>query len=65
MKNVDVDTQTYSKQFSPEDVKLTETQIDDRIEDLGIEYEELFRTLMSQLDTTENAHHQGYKIIGG
>lgn len=67
MKNVDVDTQTYSKQFSPEDVKLTETQIDDRIEDLGIEYEELFRTLMSQLDTTENAHHaqclKGTKLL--
>ena len=38
MNNVDVDMQTYAKQFSPEDVKLTETQVDDRIEDLGIEY---------------------------
>jgi len=65
--NVDVDTQTCAKQFSPEDVELTETQIDDRIEDLGVEYEELFRTLMSQLDTTENAHHaqclKGTKLL--
>lgn len=57
MHNVDVDTQTYAKQFSPEDIKLTETQIDDRIEELNIEYEALFRTLMSQVDTAENAHH--------
>ena len=62
-----MDTQTYAKQFSPDDVELTEMQIDDRIEDLGVEYEELFRTLMTQLDTTENAHHtqclKGTKLL--
>ena len=67
MNNVDVDMQTYAKQFSPDDVELTEMQIDDRIEDLGVEYEELFRTLMTQLDTTENAHHtqclKGTKLL--
>ncbi len=57
MHNVDVDTQTYAKQFSPEDIKLTEAQIDDRIEELDNQYEALFRNLMFQLDTTENAHH--------
>ena len=56
MNNVDVDMPKHAKEFSPGDLMLTEKQIDNKIETLTRKFEEMFKTLMSQLDTTEYAH---------
>ena len=60
MNNVDVDMPKHAKEFSPGDLMLTEKQIDNKIETLTRKFEEMFETLMSQLDTTEYAHHAQY-----